>query len=123
MRNIKNRIERLEREKTPPASDPTVILYRALTPGNLDPVDLDPTELFAGSGRGTVVQRRLEESLDDMIDRISREYPQVTVWTGWYRSVRENGTHEGSSPKFDREQSQNTPEAVPISVPLTRNPT
>lgn len=126
MKSIKGRIERLERAVSPSGEEPLVILFRAIRPGSTSPVDLLPIELCAGFGRRLVVQRQSDESLDELVARLDREYPQEKVWSGWYRSAEDSSASEEavpnsvppSSPSFGTASHQ----AVPIQVPLTRIP-
>ena len=99
MKSIKTRLERLERAAAPSGKEPLVILFTPMVPGSPPPA-LEPTELYAGHGRGFVVHRQPAEPLDELIARVQCEYPEQPVWIGWYRHAEQGSAEEGSRPNF-----------------------
>lgn len=92
MKNIKTRLERLERAKSYQPKEPLVILFSAFGAEADDCSELEPRELCSGLGHSLVAQRRCGESLDELIARVQREYPDQQLWTGWYRPADESGS-------------------------------
>lgn len=99
MKNLKIRLERLEQEHVRVADEPLVILYTVLSADGVKPKQLEPIELHSSYGGPRIVaERRSNESLDELIKRVQREYPDIPCWTGFYTPLEDDSTREEAVP-------------------------